>query len=190
MRILRSEKLVLKLKANRESQPKMKSAQSFLLLVIAMLTKAENGWIDEEVLMKCKEQENSSDEDLQTISSFNQPETYSAKCLLACTMEKDGFVSDFWEQNFLTLSSIFQLNDGAYDSNAFEEYVKSHVNLDPESTQFSDLITNTQTSCESVADDDRCELALKVAQCQESAFKLTFGIPEDADLGEILRGQQ
>lgn len=91
---------------------------------------------------------------------------------------------------FSTLLIIFQLNDGVYDSNAFEEYVKNHLNLDPESSQLADLITNTQASCESIADDDRCELALKIYQCQESAFKATFGIPEDADLGKILRELQ
>lgn len=72
----------------------MKLLKSFLVLLIVMLTNAENGWKDEEVLQACKDQENATDEDLQTIFNFNHPETVGAKCLLACTMEKDGYVSD------------------------------------------------------------------------------------------------
>lgn len=45
------------------------------------------------IFNECKKQEKATDEDVQTLLHLKEPQTQSAKCLMACAYEKTGAVS-------------------------------------------------------------------------------------------------
>lgn len=64
-----------------------------VFFLFAAFVNANSQWSDDEILQECKEQENVTDEDIQTIANHSIPVTRGSKCVLACSMEKIGVVS-------------------------------------------------------------------------------------------------
>ncbi|CAO1408955.1 unnamed protein product [Diamesa tonsa] len=115
----------------------------------------------------CMDKEGAAKSDLSDILSLEIPATRVAKCYSACLLENIIVIKNgmFHKTGLLAIGSLA---------------------IDKDDTERSDILREMADQCESVNDDDRCELAVKLEKCfQKVIGKSLSGFLNLEETGEL-----